>query len=58
LRLAGFAHPDSSAVSVGDFQIAFFAVGLVGLVGVAQFLRLPAHAGEVLRERPAPGKQS
>jgi hypothetical protein len=58
LRLAGFAHPDLAAVTVGDFHIAFFVVGLVGLAGIAQFLRLPAHAGEVLRERPAPGSSA
>jgi hypothetical protein len=58
LRVAGLSHPDSAAVTVGDFHIAFFAVGLVGLAGVAEFRRLPAHAGEVLRERPRPGKQS
>jgi Major Facilitator Superfamily len=57
LRVAAFAHPDAAAVTVGDFHVAFLAVGLVGLAGVVQFLRLPAHAGEVLRERPAPGKQ-
>src|SRR5262249_22355019 len=44
LRVAGVAHPDSAAVTVGDFHVAFFAVGLVGLAGVVQFLRLPAHA--------------
>jgi MFS family permease len=58
LRVAGIAHPDSAAVTVGDFHVAFFAVGLVGLAGVIEFRRLPAHAGEVLRERPAPGKKS
>jgi EmrB/QacA subfamily drug resistance transporter len=57
LRAAGLAHPDSAAVTVGDFHIAFFAVGLVGLAGVAEFRRLPAHAGEALRERPKSGKQ-
>jgi MFS family permease len=56
LRLAGFAHPDSTGVTVGDFHIAFFAVGLVGLLGVIEFRRLPVHAGAVLRERPTPEK--
>ena len=32
------------------------AVGLVGLIGVAEFRRLPAHAGEILRQRPPPEK--
>jgi EmrB/QacA subfamily drug resistance transporter len=57
LRVAGFVHPDSTGVTVGDFHIAFFAVGLIGLAGVIEFRRLPAHAGAILRERPAPEKQ-
>jgi EmrB/QacA subfamily drug resistance transporter len=57
LRAAGFAHPDLTALTVDDFHFAFFAVGLIGLAGVIQFRRLPAHAGENLRERPAPEKQ-
>jgi EmrB/QacA subfamily drug resistance transporter len=56
LRVAGIAHPDAAAVTVGDFHVAFLAVGLVGLAGVIEFRRLPAHAGEVLRERPAAKK--
>jgi hypothetical protein len=49
-------HGDVAGSTVGDFHFAFFAVGLVGLIGVAEFRRLPAHAGEVLRQRPAPAK--
>jgi len=49
LHVAGLTHPDSAAVTVGDFHIAFVAVGLIGLAGVFEFRRLPPHAGEVLR---------
>jgi MFS family permease len=56
LRLAALAHGDVAGSTVGDFHFAFFAVGLVGLIGVAEFRRLPAHAGEILRQRPAPAK--
>jgi hypothetical protein len=56
LRLAALLHGDVAGSTVGDFHLAFFAIGFVGLIGVAQFRRLPAHAGEVLRQRPAPAK--
>ncbi len=56
LRLAALMHGDVAGSTVGDFHFAFFAVGFVGLIGVAEFRRLPAHAGEVLRQRPAPAK--
>jgi MFS family permease len=49
LHVAGLAHPDSATVTIGDFHIAFVAVGLIGLAGVFEFRRLPPHAGEVLR---------
>jgi EmrB/QacA subfamily drug resistance transporter len=58
LRLASLAHADEPGATIGDFHVAFFAVALVGLVGVNEFRRLPAHAGEALRERPAPEKRS
>jgi EmrB/QacA subfamily drug resistance transporter len=57
LRLASLAHPDSSGVALGDFHFAFLAVGLVGLLGVIEFRRLPAHAGEVLRQPSAQAKR-
>ncbi len=56
LRLASLLHGDVAGSTTGDFHIAFFAVGLVGLAGVFEFRRLPAHAGEVLRERRAAAK--
>jgi hypothetical protein len=52
LHVAGLTHPESAAVTVGDFHIAFIAVGLIGLIGLAgvfEFRRLPPHAGAVLR---------
>jgi EmrB/QacA subfamily drug resistance transporter len=56
LRLASLLHGDVAGSTTGDFHIAFLAVGLVGLAGVFEFRRLPAHAGEVLRERRAAAK--
>ena len=56
LRLASLLHGDVAGSTTGDFHIAFLAVGLIGLAGVFEFRRLPAHAGEVLRERRAAGK--
>jgi MFS family permease len=58
LRLASLTHADEPGATVGDFHLAFFAVALVGLIGVNEFRRLPVHAGEALRERPAPEKRS
>jgi hypothetical protein len=34
-----------AGADLGDFRIAFIAVGLLALVSAAGFLRLPTHAG-------------
>jgi EmrB/QacA subfamily drug resistance transporter len=58
LRLASEVHAETPGATVADFHFAFFAVALVGLTGVAEFRRLPAQAGEALRERRASEKQT
>jgi EmrB/QacA subfamily drug resistance transporter len=54
LRMAALTHPDQPAVTTGDFHIAFWGIGLVGLVGVWHFRTLAADAGAALQApRPA-----
>jgi MFS family permease len=48
LRVAGLLHPDQPAVTEGDFHIAFWGIGLVGLIGVWHFRKLAANAGDAL----------
>jgi EmrB/QacA subfamily drug resistance transporter len=48
LRTAGLLHPDDAAVTVTDFHVAFWAIGLVGAVGVWHFRTLAPDAGAAL----------
>jgi len=56
LRAAALTHPGDPHVGAGDFHIAFWAIGLVGLAGVWHFRRLAPEAGAALRARPSAGK--
>lgn len=56
LRLAALAHPDQTAVTTIDFHIAFWVIGLIGLVGIWHFRHLAADAGDVLRAPRPPAK--
>jgi len=49
LRAAVLTHAGDAAVTTTDFHIAFWAIGLVGLVGVWHFRRLAPDAGAALR---------
>jgi len=49
LRAAALTHPGDAAVTTADFHIAFWAIGLVGLVGIWHFRRLAPDAGAALR---------
>ncbi len=51
LRVASLARPDQEAVSTADFHFAFWAIGLVGLVGVWHFRRLAPDAGAPLQAK-------
>jgi EmrB/QacA subfamily drug resistance transporter len=53
LRAAGLAHPDDAAVTVTDFHVAFWAIGLVGAVGVWHFRTLPPGVGAALKAKKA-----
>jgi MFS family permease len=53
LRAAASTHLGTPQVSESDFQIAFWAVGLVGMAGVWQFRRLAPDAGAALRATKA-----
>lgn len=56
LRLASLAHPDQAAVTTADFHVAFWAVGLIGLIGIWQFRKLAPDAGDVLHAPRPPAK--
>ncbi len=49
LRAAVLMHPGEPEVTVADFHIAFWAIALVGLVGVWHFRRLAPDVGASLR---------
>jgi EmrB/QacA subfamily drug resistance transporter len=49
VRLASLTHPGEPAVTTADFHIAFWAVALIGLIGVWRFRHLRADAGDALR---------
>ncbi len=49
LRAAALTHAGNAAVTAADFHLAFWAIGLVGLVGVWRFRRLAPDAGAALR---------
>jgi len=55
LEIASNTH--GGDLTLGDFQIAWFVVAALGLVGIIPFLRLPADAGSDLsghRSKPLP----
>jgi MFS family permease len=49
LRAATLAHAGNGEVTVSDFHIAFWAIGLIGLVGVWHFRKLAPDVGAALR---------
>lgn len=49
LRVAGLLHPGQPTATTTDFHIAFWAIALVGLLGVLHFRQLAPDAGEALR---------
>lgn len=49
LRTAALTHAGNGEVTTLDFHIAFWAIGLVGLVGVWHFRRLAPDVGAALR---------
>jgi EmrB/QacA subfamily drug resistance transporter len=52
LRAAGaVTHPDDAAVTVTDFHVAFWGIGLVGAMGVWHFRTLAPDAGAALRAK-------
>jgi EmrB/QacA subfamily drug resistance transporter len=51
LRAAGLAHPDDAAVTVTDFHVAFWAIGLAGAVGVWRFRTLAPDVGAALKAK-------
>ena len=51
LRAAGLAHPDDAAVTVTDFHVAFWAIGLAGAVGVWHFRTLAPDVGAALKAK-------
>jgi MFS family permease len=51
LRGATLTHPGDAEVTAADFHIAFWAIGLVGLIGVWHFRKLAPDAGAALRGR-------
>jgi MFS family permease len=53
LRAAALTHPGDAQVTTADFHFAFWAIGLVGLVGVWHFRRLAPEAGAALRAKKA-----
>jgi EmrB/QacA subfamily drug resistance transporter len=53
---AALTHPGETQVTTGDFHIAFWAIGLIGLAGVFHFRRLAPEVGAALRARPSTGK--
>ena len=56
LRLAALTHASDPGVMIGDFHLAFWAMGLIGLTGIWHFRRLAPEAGASLRAQPAPRK--
>ena len=56
LRRAALMHPASRGIDGRRFHFAFWGIGLVGLIGVAQFRRLPVHAGEVIASASGAGE--
>jgi EmrB/QacA subfamily drug resistance transporter len=53
LRIAALMlHPGDPDVTTSDFHFAFWAMGLLGLVGIWHFRRLPPEVGAALRTRP------
>ncbi len=51
LRAAALTHPDAAAVTVNDFHLAFWGIGLVGLAGVWHFRRLAPDVGAALKAK-------
>ncbi len=51
LRAAALAHPHDTAVTVADFHVAFWAVGLLGALGVWHFRTLAPDAGAALKAK-------
>jgi hypothetical protein len=49
LRAGTLTHPGDTEVTTADFHFAFWAIGLVGLIGVWHFRRLAPDAGAALR---------
>jgi hypothetical protein len=49
LRAATLTHPGEAEVTTADFHIAFWAIGLVGLIGVWHFRKLAGDVGAALR---------
>jgi len=49
LRAATLTHAGDPEVTAADFHFAFWAIGLVGLVGVRHFRRLSTEVGAELR---------
>jgi EmrB/QacA subfamily drug resistance transporter len=51
LRAAALTHPDDAAVTVTDFHLAFWAIGLAGAVGVWRFRTLGPDVGAALKAK-------
>jgi MFS family permease len=51
LRAAALTHAGDAEVTTADFHIAFWAIGLVGLVGVWHFRKLAPDVGAALRAK-------
>ena len=54
LNSIAFGRGDAGhALSTADFQLAFVAVGVLGIIATLLFLRLPIDAGRQMMQRPA-----
>jgi EmrB/QacA subfamily drug resistance transporter len=53
LRAAALMHPDDAAVTVTDFHVAFWGIGLAGAIGVWHFRTLAPDAGAALKAKKA-----
>ena len=54
LRAAALTHAGDAGTPATDFHIAFWAIGLVGLIGVWHFRRLAPDVGAALRATKGP----
>ena len=51
LRAAVLMHPDEVGVTVMDFHVAFWGIGLAGAIGVWHFRKLAPDVGAALKAK-------